>query len=59
MDRLQEEYDALNDPDLPGDHVEIEMDAQGLPLTKTFLAGEETTRRRLATDYTVRGARSR
>jgi hypothetical protein len=36
-------YDALNDPDLPEDRVEIEMDAQGLPLTKTFLAGEQIT----------------
>lgn len=37
------EYDALNDPDLPEDRIEIETDAQGLPLSKTFIAGDETT----------------
>jgi len=37
------EYDTLNDPDLPEDRIEVETDGEGLPLSKTFLAGNETT----------------
>jgi hypothetical protein len=37
------DYDALNDPDLPENRIEVESDADGTPVTKTFSSGGETT----------------
>ncbi|MBW2260924.1 MAG: hypothetical protein JRG91_03045 [Deltaproteobacteria bacterium] len=44
-------YDALNDPDLPEDHIEVVKDAEGRPLEKTFFAGEETAASASFLDY--------
>lgn len=35
-------YSEQNDPDLPEDHISVQLDDQGRPLSKTFLAGDET-----------------
>ncbi len=44
-------YDALNDPDLPEDRIEVAADGQGRPLEKTFLAGAETIASAAFLDY--------